>query len=917
MARKLNYDLTIDHDATSFGLMIDWKAQNAYRDFMASVLNPNLSPESVEYAAYPTDKDWPIAQKTWNAGFGKLVHDAKHDDRYGESVGWDLRVEGEARAFSSETAVTITPKTALAGAEFSNLDMETWSDATTLGTWTKVGSPTTNRSTTKQGGTYSCNLVPVLNGITDGGFEAWDDSTTLTNWTETAASITQEGTIKNAGTYSCRLDNSTAAEIYQDMSWDTSYQGVSVTYTAYGYGNTTGTGVRIGLDDGVGTTWSSYQVPAAWAQLSVVRTLDGSATRLRIIVQRINEGNGPVYIDGPSTLTELATGDVSLYQDMTSWDTYYNNKQATLTAYVKTSLTNNLRVGITDGVDTTYSSYDSGDNNWNQLTVNHTCNPASTKIRLLIERNSFDYDATDYIDTLAFSQAAASRGTPMIRSFLTWATDYYYLENKTIYKYDTDAYKELYTTEDVIVAAKVYKNRLLLTVGTGDFYYYCDAGDDSVWTRSSVTEHKIGYVDEVSGTAWGAVADAKVASATDITADPGWTTGSSIGDSSITITNLIEYNGTMYVCKEDNIYTMTIASDLTYTSAPIAPRFKGISSTGNFKQAAVGDTLMLLHTKGVHSWEYTDFGAFENISPVLYGPSFTDYHGAGTAIAVDEDWTYIVVDPVSGNTKSKVMAVRRGYITGAEKPVDWRWHTLAEVDQDECYGADVHSNKLWISGTKSSTASVKSFALDGSDYPDNNALGVKVEFQIDSATSWTELNGSGTGEFTSAGTIAFQDNQNGKRIRFRLTLKNVSTAYFITSYFDGGLSSEVKSFRTFTLEGDTLNADGVAATPVIKGIVLRSVLRTPPLRTIHCTVMCMDDTQTKTGVVTIPATTLKSQINALASEADPVTLYDIHGSAMTCSVVPPTPHEFDIKQVLPTDKVESKIELVFQEVKTG
>lgn len=923
MGRLPDYDLTIDGTiagvTTPFGLMLvkDPKKGIQYIDQRASVLNPNLSPDSVNYAAYPPDKDWPIAQTSFNAGFGKLVANAKYNNRYGESVGWDLRDDGNVQLFGSETAVTVNLVTAL-NTDFSNLDFESWTDVNTIDDWTKdVNLKTTREGTTKQGGTYSANLRFVqAPSITDGDFEAWDDASTLTNWSITAGTITRWADGPGGGSYYCELDQNTAAEIYQDVSWDSDMAGAEFTFTVANLYAAAADTARIGINDGVDTTWSSYNDgDSDFDEASVTKTLSSSATRLRLIVQRANNVNA-VFMDGASTLT-LTIVAKTIYQDIDDWYCAFNNKPITFTCYTYTNLANNLRIGISfdGGSTTTWSSYHTGGGTWEQLTTGaQTSDPGDTGIRLVVQRASTTDAADDFVDTAGFTQTAASRGTPI--KFMKWGTDQYYLENKTIFKWDgSDSYDELYTLEDAIVDGVTYENRFIVSVGTGDFYYYSDVGDDSAWTRASAdVSQKFGKMIVVKGVLWAAIASSQVANTTDVTGAA--TSGSSVGDSSVTITGMYEYNATLYVAKEDNIYVLTIDWDaLTYTTETIAPRFKAISSTGNFTHGGVGDTLILGHNTGVLSYEYTDYGYADNISPLVYGSSFTDYHGACKAIAIGENWSYGVFEPASGNTKSKIMAVRREYIADAEKDVDWRWHPLGEVDLDEVYDASRHSDKLWIAGTKSSTAYIKSFTVRGTKtYPNCSGAGVAVHYQIDDDSSWTSL---GTFDDSSGTeTIAFAAGKNGYRIRFRISVASAAY-YFTTSYFDGGLPGDLKSFRTFTLSGETLNATGTSQTPIVRSIILRCVLRTPPLRTLWCKVYCYDSMITKNGQDKILASVLKANLDSSSTETDPFTLYDIHGNSLTCVLVPPTPYESNITQDLIKDRVMSEIELILQEVRTS
>ncbi len=98
----------------------------------------------------------------------------------------------------------------------------------------------------------------------------------------------------HAGTYSIPVDDGHYA--YQDIPWNSAYQGASVTFTCYVWaGNADKAYIQI--NDGVGTTNSSYHTgTSAWQQLTVTRTLNAAATQLRIMLYYA-ASSGTAYFD--------------------------------------------------------------------------------------------------------------------------------------------------------------------------------------------------------------------------------------------------------------------------------------------------------------------------------------------------------------------------------------------------------------------------------------------------------------------------------------------------------------------------------------------------------------------------------------------------------------------------------------------
>jgi len=167
--------------------------------------------------------------------------------------------------------------------------------------------------------------LPTLPSVslTDGGLEVWTDANNLTNWTKslgTNAQIYRNDTQERSGTYCARLrtqENGEDAEIYQDISWDSSYQGKWFAVEAYfNFQNAPQNNVaKIVIDDGVDVTWSSgATTQGSYVRQFVARKLDSSATRLRIRVLHDSGTNADiaVYVDDVAMISIADGGNIEI-----------------------------------------------------------------------------------------------------------------------------------------------------------------------------------------------------------------------------------------------------------------------------------------------------------------------------------------------------------------------------------------------------------------------------------------------------------------------------------------------------------------------------------------------------------------------------------------------------------------------------
>lgn len=203
------------------------------------------------------EEELPIYQNDWRSGFGLEYSDVNDPKRYYYSDGMDMRFRG--RMLAGPTPTTVTTPGALAPS-VANAGMENWTGAN------------------------------------------------LDDWTVGAGTVQKEAAVVHGGAASA-LINAGNGNFYQDITWDSDYQGRRVTYTSWVWAGVANT-AKIRIDDGVGTTDSGFHTGGAgWEQLSVTMTLALNATRYRIINICTAANNG-IYDDAATTTLSAPGNDV-------------------------------------------------------------------------------------------------------------------------------------------------------------------------------------------------------------------------------------------------------------------------------------------------------------------------------------------------------------------------------------------------------------------------------------------------------------------------------------------------------------------------------------------------------------------------------------------------------------------------------
>ncbi len=965
MAKNANYDCQLEWGSTVLPLMLMEEGKlKKYLSYYAPPLGQSIQTGEASALNFPPEQELVITQNEFHAGMGALNY---YNKRYAFSNGVDARTRAIVKLAPKENTATITPITALTTAAYSNMGFETWTDATTLPSWTKTGTAAvaTNRSTDKSAGTYACNLE-----------QYFSDDFSSDNWTDTGTKIVVSGGVIAFESENSATDTRTSKDMTSmpavwnwklDLNVTTATAGGVVVIGSFAtaenfngmagdailltlsYSDATHFKVRLyayngGVLDGLSTEIDGFSFATPY-YITIQRTSDTAATLniysdaartthvagspqsivitasavtgLRYLnVTNNNSGAGAAQeiigtIDNMEFRGSSVAGDMTLYQGLSTWSDVYENKSATFTCYAKTALASNLRIGIYDGVTTSYSSYHTGGGAYENLTVTYTPPAGSTACRLVIERKSTTYASGDVVDVATFAQSAASRGNPLApQSFIQFLTGYYYLENKTIYSLSSTTFTEVYTFEDLITGVEVYGANLIVSVGTGDYYYY--SADGTTWTRTATASYKMIQLKAISDDLYGTDTASSFKTASDPIAGA-WSSNTQVGNTSSSITDLADYNATAFIGKSDNLYYLNTSG----VPQAVAPDFRGLVSSYNcLGLRAWGGVLWIPLNNGLYRYSYPSYNDLKNVSPSVYASYFTDYHGRVHALAGDLDWLYIATSSSTAtSSKTPIMACRYETIEDVEVNTDVRFHTLLNIDLDNVYAMDVYSTKLWVAGLKSTTAYIRYLSLAGDDYPTSGTLTlttcyydsnfpsfyksyhsfelqsnnltanikVTVEFQIDGGT-WTELAGTGQGSFTSSTAPQvkyFQASTYGRKIRFRFTL--------------------------------VTNAAGT--TPEITGFIVRGALRPDTLRVQEWWIDCGDnvplmdgrpDSQMASGIL--------SSLNTAKGQTWALTIYDPWGTSMRGFIKSPTP-EISGYTIDEKKRIHTTIHLTLQEAR--
>ncbi len=242
---------------TKVGMMLarDKNDNPIYSSYIEEYLATQISTGGeAGYGSLPSNRELPIRQDDWRAGFGLETYDSSNSHRYYSSTGMDMRFKGMGIAGPTPTVQAAPVATHVPNIINAGMELETgWQYDATM----------TRSNTQAQAGTYSIKMVN-----NDGSHSS---NQYLIGWTP----------------------------------------GVQYTFACYIYGVDASDKGRIQISDGTQTISSAYVTTAGWTAKSVQITVAATATYLKLTLNSSLTNNNPVYFDTASITMDSVAGAVA------------------------------------------------------------------------------------------------------------------------------------------------------------------------------------------------------------------------------------------------------------------------------------------------------------------------------------------------------------------------------------------------------------------------------------------------------------------------------------------------------------------------------------------------------------------------------------------------------------------------------
>ena len=675
---KSKHGLSITDPSTAdvIGFCIDRvEGKLSYAEYDGKAYVDLFSTSPTQISTNP-EEELVLGQSSFRAGMGMEYFDSDHPERYFSSIGMDLRFKNMAVCGSTPNGISL-PSITTCGA-ITNANMETEATGWTGGVW--------------------------------------------------------DATHKLSGAKGWVVNNATA---YQDLTWNTNHKGHTYEFRCWVYASAVDR-VRISINDtDASVTYSAYsQTAAGWEQLSVQHTVSSSGTRLRISMHATTANNE--WFDDAEIIEPVAGKCYCLgeYAD----DLYFGigNELYKLndagTGFTSVAIFKYIIESISHFADgflyisqSSFTVIENCEDAWDESgdaavtsttdTGDYKVGSASAKLIIGAGVALNTLFATEVISATNISSAdgvvlwikssiAMSAGDLELHMGATAncasPTEEIALPALTAGKW-TRIFLPLATksTDTAIISIGLYQtaDKGACTIWLDDvraYSNYCYINSASVVTRSSLSAaERFCTVHKASPTLYKKLAPNNVYASTDPTNAGSWGTVITIGSAQHEITDLIEWNGTVYIMKESIPYYIDSndAADGT-----LAPELRTEESTTSGKNAVIYHNKLYIPA-GDQALLETDGTTNTFISPANYCTNLSSFVGRVQALACDTFNLFAIVD---NDTKVEVLAGRNETIGTT---TSWVWHPIAEITlagAEVACVSTVYKKRLWIASTSSS-----------------------------------------------------------------------------------------------------------------------------------------------------------------------------------------------------------------------
>ncbi|MFA6270627.1 MAG: hypothetical protein WC657_05490 [Candidatus Paceibacterota bacterium] len=376
-----------------------------------------------------------------------------------------------------------------------------------------------------------------------------------------------------------------------------------------------------------------------------------------------------------------------------SWSNTYRNRKFTLTVYCKAVITAGaptITISIYDGVGTTSTNV-TACGSWTAFTVTRTLASNATELtaKAYIAGVSGVSYGTLTVDAFALTRFANATATT---HYAEYGGYQYMSKGKVLYKTDSatapTAWSSLYEFDNDIT--DLYAGQV-----TGTSYLFlCFGGSAATQYYDGATFTVLGgdyddgsYLVSVGGAAtdtyWKAETPNILRSNTFSTGlNKNWSTATYIGGTDRNITDLLAVGTTLYIIKEDGIYTILSDGTIDY----VAPDLKDYYKSGAGAHSCVKDGKIYVPMGNNALIEYDpDAGTWQNVSPAvtvstanasqsnetLMYAAQDDFDGQIFAVTSLGDYLYCIQDNGATNNLFK------GAYASIDGHTGWAWHPIA------------------------------------------------------------------------------------------------------------------------------------------------------------------------------------------------------------------------------------------------
>lgn len=591
-----------------------------------------------------------------------------------------------------------------------------------------------------------------------------------------------------------------------------------------------------------------------------------------------------------------AVSNMEVYQDLTG---YVLGCQYTFSCWVWSAdgVGNVARIGINDGVTSTYSSYHNGDSQWTQLSVSKTLAvEAGTRLRLLLYTT---LGVTGYFDDATItSDTTMTVGTTVTRAEFN---DLLYVNfgrilaklNGTGTAFTAVAYMAASITslEPMTISGTDY---LFIAQGTSNNYWYATTAELITQSTAVVKTYKyFRVVHSASPTMWGNDGVNTIRSTVNpLNGGTAWSGQTTIASSADTITGLHTKAGALYISKEDMMYYLNSSGAV---QNDLAPELATLTrSTDNGKNTMMWLNKIYMHW-GAQSLLEEDSGTNTWRSPALSATGASEYNGYVMALAGDDQYLYAILD---NSTSIEVLAGRLESIDGTTK---WVWHCINETTLTGCetaFVSSVYQKRLWISSTSSSD-SVYYIPLPTGYADVANDTNRSFQTGTTMETSWLHGNFKSTTKAFPALEVTMGHTYNAGRY-FTVKYKKLGDSSWTSIGNYTGSATSMTQSRFIPIDASSNNpkstlfklqftavTDDTTITPILQSYNLKAVLYPSQREIIACKVYCSNEIQLKDGTIDKGSyDTIVATLNEARTATWPVTIYDINGDTQTVKFLP-------------------------------